>query len=432
MSNLAQSWFLLLGVGRRRDKSGPAYEKVAQLILANRSIRELEDAKNDKALGQLADAYSLTQGRQKDAKVALDSTGAGRGCAARADNELMQVVAGAYWQIGDRPMRIDWLGPAVKAGYSCDKVKRSPFFEELRKDPGICKRGLQVTVKRRTEMAKKSKAKKARSTRKAKKIYVVAHEFGYRVYPPTIVLTKGDTFKFVNMTGLDLEWTVRNAPFGRGTSSGAVGKGQQSHLVRVPSHVELRKYDYEVLVAGTTKAQGNSDPMIIIDPPRARGRRVSIDRRPRWPPAIQPHQPWPEPVHVVPPGRVSSCCRQPSMLAPDDTLKVVNQRLSLVVTDGARSAEGVRSTLAHGPQDRRQVRLLKSRSSDSMEQGQGPLRPDDHLRPRASFPSSSGSSPAAGSAGRTRRRPRPPPARSRRRRTSGTRSCSSRCWRSRA
>jgi uncharacterized membrane-anchored protein len=104
------------------------------LILGNRTTRQVQEAKDVTALGQLADAYSLLEGHERDAREALSAVE--QLTVKDNDNELMGLVAGACEQVGDRSRAIHWLSRAVTAGYSCDKVKRSPFLEELRKDPG--------------------------------------------------------------------------------------------------------------------------------------------------------------------------------------------------------------------------------------------------------------------------------------------------------
>jgi hypothetical protein len=102
--------------------------------------------------------------------------------------------------------------------------------------------------------------------------YVFSHPaLGFVVRPSfAVVNAKGDRkFRVRNLTGLDgvfvtlpLERIVVTAP---GNAKKPAGKGPKEF-----AEFELKELDgvfpYEVLV-GNKKAQGESDPVIIIDPP---------------------------------------------------------------------------------------------------------------------------------------------------------------------
>ncbi len=98
---------------------------------------------------------------------------------------------------------------------------------------------------------------------------------GFSVYPPVATLADGDTLRIINTTRL--VWTLNvpsGAPFVRPLSvtlrPPVVGGTLEVFNTLVPRVTPLRsrdgQYVYQV-VAGGLRAEGNSDPVIIIDNP---------------------------------------------------------------------------------------------------------------------------------------------------------------------
>ena len=109
-----------------RPHAAAAYTETVRLAEQARAV----NPKGADTLGALADAYSML-GRAREAReaaAALERLNP-------ADPNTMFGLAQVYEQIGDRTLAIDWLKRAVDAGYSRERVERSPTLEALRKDP---------------------------------------------------------------------------------------------------------------------------------------------------------------------------------------------------------------------------------------------------------------------------------------------------------
>ena len=50
------------------------------------------------------------------------------------DANLLATLATTYEELGDRSKALDWLGQAIKAGYSLKRIERSPWLKDLRGD----------------------------------------------------------------------------------------------------------------------------------------------------------------------------------------------------------------------------------------------------------------------------------------------------------
>jgi hypothetical protein len=48
---------------------------------------------------------------------------------------VLFTIASIHEELGDRALALEWLGRAVKAGYSMKSVRRSPWLKALREDP---------------------------------------------------------------------------------------------------------------------------------------------------------------------------------------------------------------------------------------------------------------------------------------------------------
>jgi len=83
----------------------------------------------------------------------------------------------------------------------------------------------------------------------------------YRVFPPVVVLGQGDQFELVNLSGDPAALTVKAGVFG-GAVQQNIPHGQGSGI-KVAGNAAIAA-EYKVVVKGKD-AQGNSDPVIIID-----------------------------------------------------------------------------------------------------------------------------------------------------------------------
>ena len=120
--NLAAALYWAPG---KRPQSLTAYQRAAELAEEARRV----NPRAPDVLSHLADAYSL-----------LGKTKAARDVVAELDRlhpedkAVMFTMASVYETIGDRAKALQWLSKAVAAGYSKERVERSPFLAELRKD----------------------------------------------------------------------------------------------------------------------------------------------------------------------------------------------------------------------------------------------------------------------------------------------------------
>jgi tetratricopeptide (TPR) repeat protein len=108
-----------------RAQSAGAYEQAVKLAEQARQV----NPRQADLLAQLADSYSMLGRAQEAREVAtlverLDPK----------DSEVMYTLASAYEQIGDRAKALAWLEKAIAAGYSRERVERSPGLADLRKD----------------------------------------------------------------------------------------------------------------------------------------------------------------------------------------------------------------------------------------------------------------------------------------------------------
>ena len=85
----------------------------------------------------------------------------------------------------------------------------------------------------------------------------------YRVFPPVVILGKNDEFELVNVTDKDADLKIPAGPFGEPISETVKKNGKHSTPKKPKDGLFV--VEYEVKVDGK-KAEGNSDPVIIIDP----------------------------------------------------------------------------------------------------------------------------------------------------------------------
>ncbi len=120
--NLAAALYWAPG---ERDKAAAAYSKTIELA---EKAREVNPRQAD-LLAQLADAYSMVR-REREARdtiAALERL--------RPDEASVLFTVAVVWeQLGDRDEALAWLEKAIAAGYTRERIERSPSLSELRKD----------------------------------------------------------------------------------------------------------------------------------------------------------------------------------------------------------------------------------------------------------------------------------------------------------
>jgi tetratricopeptide (TPR) repeat protein len=130
--NLAAACYWAPGLrGRARE----AYEQAVALGEQARAVNPRDAA----TLVSLASSYAVLgtftgdpQAGAHAAKARTIALGLERQPPQSADH--LSVIAGVWEALGDREQALDWLTRAVTAGYDIDRVDRSPYFSELRKD----------------------------------------------------------------------------------------------------------------------------------------------------------------------------------------------------------------------------------------------------------------------------------------------------------
>ena len=86
----------------------------------------------------------------------------------------------------------------------------------------------------------------------------------YKVFPPVIIVEKNDKFELVNtVDDHDAFLTIPDGPFEGGAVKGERVGPKSKSTAKAPRE-GIFGVEYEVKVNGL-KAQGNSDPVIIID-----------------------------------------------------------------------------------------------------------------------------------------------------------------------
>jgi hypothetical protein len=102
----------------------------------------------------------------------------------------------------------------------------------------------------------------------SQKVYVIQTDTNsYRVDPPTIRVTGGHEFHLVNATTQGL---VVRLPKGSASADAdiehAVARGKKQSIDTIPQpNNETRAYRYRVKMDSGEEAEGNSDPILIIE-----------------------------------------------------------------------------------------------------------------------------------------------------------------------
>ena len=98
------------------------------------------------------------------------------------------------------------------------------------------------------------------------RVYVYKETAGidsYRVYPGVVILEKNDDFELVNVSGDTATLEMPAGPFSNAPVTDSV-QNKQGKTKTVLANASAQAVEYVVKVKGKT-AQGNSDPVIIID-----------------------------------------------------------------------------------------------------------------------------------------------------------------------
>ena len=109
-----------------RQMAAAAYEQAIKLAEQARQV----NPRHPDVLAALADSYSMV-GRVQQARVharTLEQLGP-------QDPTVLFMLAAMYEQIGDRATALGWLEKALAAGYSRERIERSPSLARLREDP---------------------------------------------------------------------------------------------------------------------------------------------------------------------------------------------------------------------------------------------------------------------------------------------------------
>jgi tetratricopeptide (TPR) repeat protein len=109
-----------------REKARSAFLRAAELAEEERRI----NPRDPKLMIRLADCYSMLGKRQQSMDLAQRALSL-----APNDVEIMSQAAVVYEQLGDRTKALEWIGKAIRAGYSRDLIQRSRSLEQLRADP---------------------------------------------------------------------------------------------------------------------------------------------------------------------------------------------------------------------------------------------------------------------------------------------------------
>ena len=120
--NLAAALYWAPG---ERDKAAAAYGKAIELA---EKAREVNPRQAD-LLAQLADSYSMVK-REREARDTVAAVER-----LRPDEASVLFTLAVVWeQLGDRDQALAWLEKAIAAGYTRERIERSPSLSELRKD----------------------------------------------------------------------------------------------------------------------------------------------------------------------------------------------------------------------------------------------------------------------------------------------------------
>jgi serine/threonine protein kinase/Flp pilus assembly protein TadD len=108
-----------------REKAHAAFLRAAELVEQERHI----NPRDPDLMIRLADCDSMLGRRQQSRDLVKQALRL-----APDDVEIMFQAAVVYEQLGDRPNALEWIGKAIRGGYSRDLIQRSRSLEPLRTD----------------------------------------------------------------------------------------------------------------------------------------------------------------------------------------------------------------------------------------------------------------------------------------------------------
>jgi len=112
--------------GNEPQKSHAAFQRTAELAEEERRVNPRDPA----LLMLLADAYSNLDQTQRARQLLQQAL-----AVAPVDVSDMFQASVVYEQIGDRKLALQWIGMAIKGGYSRDLIEKEPTLAKLRQDP---------------------------------------------------------------------------------------------------------------------------------------------------------------------------------------------------------------------------------------------------------------------------------------------------------
>jgi serine/threonine protein kinase/tetratricopeptide (TPR) repeat protein len=114
--------------GNEPQKARVAFQRTAELAEEQRHVTPRDPS----LLILLADAYSNLNQPQRARELL------GKALAQTPNNvsDIFQASV-VYEQLGDRKLALQWIGMAIKGGYSRDLIEKSPTLAKLRLDPGF-------------------------------------------------------------------------------------------------------------------------------------------------------------------------------------------------------------------------------------------------------------------------------------------------------
>jgi serine/threonine-protein kinase len=149
LANLAESYYWIPG---KRGKAESTYRKAINLVL-----RELRvNPRNGKVQSDLALYYAVTGQRGPAARALSDAFRYG----SPSDPDVLYVAAIVYKQAGDTSQALSYLEKSVAAGFSPNRVRDNPFFDDLGTNPR-----LQVRVSAPRRCTREQRAHRARRMR---------------------------------------------------------------------------------------------------------------------------------------------------------------------------------------------------------------------------------------------------------------------------
>ncbi len=110
----------------QRDKARAAFERTAELAEEQRRV----NPNRPNVLMDLADCYSMLDQREKSRRLLEQALKL-----APNDAPIMFNAGVVYEQLGDRDHALQWIGKAIRGGYSKDLIDKAPSLAHLRADP---------------------------------------------------------------------------------------------------------------------------------------------------------------------------------------------------------------------------------------------------------------------------------------------------------